>query len=401
MSSKHKSANETERLNALYEYDILDSIEEKEYDDLVQLLSYICQAPVAFISFIDSHRQWFKAAINIDTKEVPIEETVCQYTILQENIVEIPNLIKDKRFENNRIILENQFVSYAGIPLTTSQGYHLGTVCVLDRKERLLNEEQKKALRILANQTMSLLELRIKNKKLTRQNQEISHHKDYQNKVLGLISHDLRSPLIQAIGFTEVLSHSFSDEENLNLLIGLKKNAQNALFMLDETLSWAKMQMNGFLLQKVDFTLEDVVKEILEQFDDKIKYKQIVFNYRLPVNASIYTDKFIFGSIIRNLLSNAIKFTPRQGVVSLEISLEENNYLQIIVRDFGIGMSQNTIENILNNKPIEAQKGTEGEKGAGIGIQILKDFVVMLQGRMLVESEKNKGTTFTIILPQH
>ncbi len=249
MTNGLKPTNEAERLNALYAYNILDTLEEKEYEDIITLIAQVCQIPIAFISFIDSHRQWFKASVNLDIKENPRNETVCQYTILQNDILEIPNVSKDKRFLDNKTILEKKLVFYAGIPLTSSEGYNIGTLCILDQKERTLSDEQKNALRILSNQVMNLLELRLKNQQLAQQNQELLHHKAYQSKVLGLISHDLRSPLTQILGFTEVIRYTLPlDTEIENLLSNLQKNAQNALFMLDNTLNWAKMQINGFVV---------------------------------------------------------------------------------------------------------------------------------------------------------
>jgi signal transduction histidine kinase len=393
--------NEAERLNALYAYNILDTLDEKEYDDIITLVSQICQIPIAFISFIDSQRQWFKASVNLGIKENPRNETVCQYTILQSDLLEIPNVSKDARFLDNKTILEKKLVFYAGIPLVTSEGYNIGTLCVLDQKERRLSDEQKNALKILANQVMNLLELRLKNQQLAHQNQELLYHKEHQSKVLGLISHDLRSPLTQALGFTEVLRYTLPlDAEVEDLLSNLQKNAQNALFMLDNTLNWAKMQINGFIVLTKEFFLEEFLKEILNSFEDKIKQKQIQFHYQYPREAKIHSDKFIFGSIIRNLLSNAIKFTPKQGKITLNIHLDAKKQIYIIVQDTGIGIPQATVDKILSNQPITSQKGTEGEKGAGVGMQILKEFIRMLNGKLLIRSKENEGTTFEITLPQ-
>lgn len=393
--------NEVERLNALNNYDILDTLEEKEYEDIVKLASQICQVPTAFISFIDTNRQWFKASINLGIRETPRKETVCQYTILQDNLLEIRNVNKDERFEDNKIILEKGLVFYAGIPLTTEKGFNVGTLCVLDQKERILNDEQKNALKILANQVMNLLELRLKNQQLAQQNRELLYHKEYQSKVLGLVSHDLRSPLTQVLGFTEVLRYTLPlGTEVEDLLSNLQKNAQNALFMLDNTLNWAKMQINGFIVEKGDLASKGFIKEIIEQFDDKIKQKQIQFTYQLPDTENICTDKFIFGSIVRNLLSNAIKFTPNKGSIRLEIKILPDNHIFISIQDSGIGIPEGLIKRILENQPIPSRKGTSGEKGAGVGMQILKEFIDMLNGKLLIRSKENEGTTFEITLPQ-
>ena len=157
-------ANEKERLEALLSYDILDTLTEEEYDNISKLASYICQVPIASISLIDDKRLWFKSRIGIDETEAPREISFCQYSIMGNEIFEVPNTLENEIFKDNPFVtgkLKLRF--YAGAPLTTPDGFNIGTLCVFDQVPKKLDNEQKKALSTLAVSVITLLELRKKN----------------------------------------------------------------------------------------------------------------------------------------------------------------------------------------------------------------------------------------------
>ncbi len=154
-------ADEKERLAELYELGILDTEEEKVFNDLASLAAYVCKAPIALISLVDSDRQWFKAKVGIDASETPRELSFCGYAILQDGTMEVHDALEDERFRDNPYVTSEPTVRfYAGSPLTTRKGYKLGTLCVGDRIPRDLSEGQLAALKALSGQVTSQLELR-------------------------------------------------------------------------------------------------------------------------------------------------------------------------------------------------------------------------------------------------
>ena len=154
---------EADRLAALDRYGVLDTPIEVEFDDIVQLASQVCGAPVSLISLVADGRQWFKSGIGLDARETPRDVSVCAHAILQSDVFVVPDLRRDARFANNPFVAGDPNLRfYAGAVLETPDGFPLGTVCVLDYTARPegLTPEQAFALKVLARQVMSQLELR-------------------------------------------------------------------------------------------------------------------------------------------------------------------------------------------------------------------------------------------------
>lgn len=150
--------NEQDRLRALRNYEILDSLEESEFDRLTQLASLICDTPMSAVSLIDVDRQWFKSSIGLDAKQTPREQAFCAHTILGESIMEVKDATADNRFKNNALVTGRPDVRfYAGAPLIDPQGYALGSLCVIDTKPKALNEKQRQALSLLADEAIALI----------------------------------------------------------------------------------------------------------------------------------------------------------------------------------------------------------------------------------------------------
>lgn len=156
--------NEHERLQDLYEYNILDTHAESDFDELVELASHICKCPISLIALLDKDRQWFKAKIGLEISDMPRDVAFCSYAILQDDVMVVEDTTKDERFCDNPTVIGFPNVRfYAGVPIISPAGHKLGTICIADRKPRVLLSEERRILKLLANQATKLLEIRKKN----------------------------------------------------------------------------------------------------------------------------------------------------------------------------------------------------------------------------------------------
>jgi anti-sigma regulatory factor (Ser/Thr protein kinase) len=154
-------ANEAGRLKALHQYRILDTDQEQAFDDLTLIASQICGAPIALISLVDKDRQWFKSRVGVEVQETSRSVSFCAHAILQQGIFTVTDAFNDARFRDNPLVQGDPHIRfYAGAPITTPDGYALGTLCVIDYVPRKLTDDQNSALMALERQVAAQLELR-------------------------------------------------------------------------------------------------------------------------------------------------------------------------------------------------------------------------------------------------
>ena len=153
--------DERERLEALRHFKVLDTDPEEAFDDITRLASYICQTPSALISFVDADRQWFKARVGFEPQESSRDVSFCAHAILQPGPTVVRDTLDDERFKDNPLVLSAPYIRfYAGAPLVSTEGFKLGTLCVLDSVPRILFPDQAAALQLLSKQVMALLDMR-------------------------------------------------------------------------------------------------------------------------------------------------------------------------------------------------------------------------------------------------
>ena len=394
--------NEVERMQVLQEYGILDTGEEACFNDLVQLAAKICGAPISIISLLDQDRSWFKSSYGLPRGQVERKLSICSHAILQPDVFVVEDTILDSRFIDNPIVSGDLNVRfYAGAPLTTYSGHHLGTLCVLDSKARTISDEQIDALRILANQVVIHLELRKSHQALEINNEKLREINASKDKFFSIIAHDLRAPFHGILGFSEVLETEIEDldQKGIRDIASYLRSTAHATFrLLENLLQWAMTEGGALVHRPQDVQIEQVFQTIFEILGAVAQKKNIVLHSDVSPDLHCFVDINMMTSVLQNLCSNALKFTRNGGHVYLS-AYQSGNEVFINVRDTGIGMTETQIQDFFTRQQPHSLKGTEGEKGTGLGLLLCRQFVEKNNGKMLITSKIDEGTTFTITLP--
>lgn len=392
-------ANEAERLAKLRAYQILDTLPEAEYDSITRLASFICQTPISLVSLIDENRQWFKSHHGLDATETPRDVAFCAHAINQpDRVFVVDDPTKDHRFADNPLVTGYPEVKfYAGAPLVTADGYALGTLCVIDHQARHLNESQLEALKTLAFEVVSQLELRWKIREMEQVQAQLQEQKNELERFAHQVSHDLKSPL-RAMGMLAELVREES-------AAALSDDSRDALEKLQDKAEHAFKLVNGILEHAVAgqaqckpeaMQLEPFIQSVVD-FCSPGKGTHIVFDLQV---FQWNSDPVLLHQILQNLINNAIKYNDKsECLITIRTTLREAQ-LCIEVEDNGPGIPEAFRERIF--LMFQTLHGVDkfGQKGTGIGLSTVKRLTQALGGSIAVDSTPGEGSVFRVLLPE-
>ena len=222
-----------------------------------------------------------------------------------------------------------------------------------------------------------------------------------KDKLFSIIAHDLRSPFNAILGFSELLmedTKDFEAAESKTYLNFINSSAKSTLILLDNLLNWSKAQTGQIIFEPKKTNLSVIIKEIIDMSNSFSKLKNISLNFIQTENNEVYADLNMLKTILRNLISNAVKYTYPNGEINISSARNQKNTL-IMVSDNGVGMSEVTRNKLFKVDTNIATRGTQNEKGSGLGLILCKEFVEKHGGEIWVESEVGKGSTFVFSLP--
>ncbi|MEQ9375299.1 MAG: ATP-binding protein [Imperialibacter sp.] len=233
------------------------------------------------------------------------------------------------------------------------------------------------------------------------QHEELTTINQAKDKIFSVLSHDLRGPLNNLqnaiIGFRHNI---FSPEESDDLLKKLESNFEQTNELLNNLLLWSKSQMKGISLDKQEFDLSESVLDLTKTFSDSSQAKKITITTSSDEHLPVKAGKAMIEMVIRNLINNAIKFTPEGGVINIHAESKENSAV-VEVSDSGVGMNNETVDIILNKGYVASTPGTNEEKGSGMGLMLVKEFIKLHHGTFEIISKQSSGTTIRFSIPKN
>jgi signal transduction histidine kinase len=403
---------ERSRVSDLKSYGIMDTPPEVSYNQLAFIASIICDTPVALVSFVDSERQWFKAAVGIDIKEIPRKTSMCIKTLEQDNVIVISDMTKNPDYSDNYYVVEKKFVFYAGVPLISCSGHRIGTLCVLDWKPHTLTSEQVSTLKIIAQQIIDQSEMRKRYREgvqdiweISKSKQEMEHK--YQSiiytaktralaEIVSGISLKISDPLNMIKGGAGQIAQLMKDPENSRDLLERELELiETNCSRISDTLRSMKVFRqihNNEGLKPLDFSqlVHDVSSLTLSKINQVGKFEM-----------DIEEDIMIIGNFqqlaqaLNCLFINASEAVEKLHDKKISIDLKRVGRFAVLkICDWGLGVEDHIHEFIF--QPFFSTKDEVNHPG--LGLSLCKTIVERHSG--IVELvQTHRPTIFSLKLP--
>lgn len=399
--------NDSQRLDVLRMYEILDSEAEKEFDDLTQLASFICNTPISLVTFIDKERQWFKSKVGLDAIEGPRDTSFCGHVILEDEVMVINDATKDERFFDNPAVTgELKVRFYAGAPLIDKSGHKLGSLCVVDSKPREISREQIEALKKLSRLVVKQMELRLELKKqIERENivkvnsMQMLHSAKMSTlgEMAGGISHEINNPLaiIQGKLFHVKKMLENFEENKAKIYEGIERIEQTTERISKIVRGLLHFSRDDEFIQKEKIEVHNVIMETLAFCEERFKQKNIELKLELDDKIYSYCQPIHLSQALLNLLNNSYDAIQNTSNAWIKISLHsDKSFYFLTVTDSGNGIPDDVVEKMMN--PFFTTK--EVGRGTGLGLSISKGLIESHNGELLYDSEC-PHTRFIIKMP--
>ncbi len=431
------------RLAALHAIALLDTPTEESFDRLSRLAARFVKAPVALVSLVDANRQFFKSCFGVpepyrSRRETPLSHSFCQHN----RVAGQPLIIEDARtnplFKDNLAIRDLNVIAYLGIPLATSDGYVLGSFCVIDTQPRQWTDEEITIVQDLAMAVMTEIQLRteiaarhqaegerdgiaelnnrLRNEISARKQAEEQHDKLaaqlYQKqkmeaigRLAGGLAHDLNNLLSPILGYGELLLQEPGlNNEQQKSLQEIVRAGLGARDLVRQLLAFSRKQTLEFRPLNINTTIKDFGKLLRRTIPEDIEIKLVLSPDIVPVMADVGQIE----QIIMNLAVNAADAMPEGGELTIETGLSELDneyagtlpdlipgpYVMMAISDTGCGMDKETRDHIF-----EPFFSTKGEQGTGLGLATVFGIVKQHRGSISLSTEPGQGTAFKIYLP--
>lgn len=247
-------------------------------------------------------------------------------------------------------------------------------------------------------------QLALHKSRLSKSNKQLEELNSQQEKFLSIIAHDLRNPVGAIMGLSEILveeEETLDKNGRMKIATNLHSSAVNTFNLMENLLSWSRSKQGKMDYNPIKLFLEEEVQKACIFINESMPTKGIEINTQFDDKdkTEIWVDKDILSTILRNLLTNAIKFTEENGTINIHAKTTDTNHIKITIQDTGIGMSEEKVKDLFSIDKSKSTPGTNNEKGTGLGLILVKEFVELNKGKLSVLSQVNKGTSITFTVP--
>jgi signal transduction histidine kinase len=401
----HDVLRNPERLARLRATALLDAPTDEAFDRLTRLATKLLEAPLSTVTLVDDERQFYMSCTGFPeplatTRQTPLEFSFCKHTVVLGKPLVIPDVRGHPLVGDNPAIAEFGVTAYAGIPLLTSDGHALGTLCVMDFRVREWTPDQVSSLTDLAAAVSTEIELRMDIAERMRVEEALQRAVRLRDEVLGIVSHDLRNP-VHTVSLTsglllEIVPDDAGQKPIRKHLDIICHAAQQMEHLIRDLLDVASIGSGRLSVEPERHDGRTLLRRACEVLRPLAEGAGLDFRCDAPADApAVRADPDRIVQLLSNLVGNAVKFTPRGGRVTLELDAGDGE-ARFRVADTGPGIPPEELPHVFEQF---WQARPAGRHGVGLGLAIARGIVEAHGGRIWVESRQGEGTAFFFTLP--
>ena len=333
-------------------------------------------------------------------------ETAKKITSIQSNYEQEKQEVRIALLEKEKQLAEEEKLTYTVFFGGSTVGLLIIILLIFNnnrekKKTNLLLQEKKKEIEVQNEELMqSKEEIAQQRDTVALQNRQLQKANDTKDKLFSIISHDLRSPIGSLRNLFDLIAENrISVNDFMTIFFPKLRHSVSSLYdTLDNLLQWSYSQMEGIKSNPEKIDIHSVIFDTIALFKEIAINKQITITPKVQEGISAYADLNQVRLVMRNLLNNAIKFTLAQGMIAISTSQQEG-FVEIVVKDTGLGMTENQLKYLFDPATRLSTRGTSGERGTGLGLILCKEMIESNGGSIRVESTENHGSTFVVSLP--
>jgi signal transduction histidine kinase len=396
VSAAPNRLTDPKRLAALRETGLMDSSAEEAFDRLTRLAVKLLHAPVSLVSLVDDRRQFFKSAAGlvepwVTARETPLTHSFCQHVVTTGKPFIVENAPEHAVVRDNLAIPDLGVIAYAGVPLVTDDGETIGSFCAIDTQARVWTAEEIEVIESLAATAMTELRLR-------QTVAELKRTAELKDQLIGLVSHEIRTPLGGILGTLRLIEMDLDPAADNQLMRMALSSAERLLRLTNDLLSLEQIESGKFLIEPKPESAAGVLQIASDTMSAAAAEKQIILTVE-PNTLRVIADSDRIVQVLTNLIGNAIKFSPDGSTITLAAE-PHASMVRFVVRDQGRGIPMDKIEHVFQ-RFVQVEVADKHEKGgAGLGLAISRAIVEQHGGKIWIESESGRGSSFFFTLPQ-